>query len=124
MKKVFSFFAIIAIVLASNCSKIPENNDEVIGIWSNVDVQPSSLTAKEQTVKHEWIFNDAYLGRYHEKVNGSITFKTDFEWSAENDVYTIKYPGTDMQDQTLSLVKSGEVTSLADTAGHTVAIRE
>lgn len=124
MKKVFSFLAIIAIVLASNCSKIPENNDEVIGIWSSIDVQPSSLTAKGQTVKHEWIFNDAYLGRYHTKVNDSITFKTDFEWSADNEVYTIKYPGTDMEDQTVSMVKTGEVATLTDTAGHTIATRE
>lgn len=124
MKKVFSFLAIISIILVSNCTQIPENDDPVIGIWSDIEVAPASLTAKSETVRKEWIFNDAYLGRYHRKSNGSITFKTDFKWSYENDTYTISYPGTDMESQIVSMRTSEDGSTLADSEGHTMALRE
>lgn len=124
MKKIFSLLAIIGIILASNCSRIPENNDPVIGIWSDVEVAPSSKTAKQQTIRHEWIFNDAYLGRYHRKTNGSITFKTDFKWSQDNEVYTISYPGTDIENQMVSMKESGEGPMLSDAQGNVLATRE
>ena len=124
MKKLFSLLAIVAIVLASNCSRIPENNDAVIGIWSDVEVNSASQTGKQQTNRKEWIFNDAYLGRYHHKTNGKITFKTDFRWSFENDVYTISYPGTDMENQIVSMIASEDATTLADLEGNVMAIRE
>lgn len=124
MKKLFSLLAIVAIVLASNCSRIPENNNAVIGIWSDVEVKSASLTAKQQTIRQEWIFNDAYLGRYHHKTNGAITFKTDFKWSYDNDVYTITYPGTEMEEQIVSMTASEEATTLADTQGNVMATRE
>ncbi|NNE77770.1 MAG: hypothetical protein HKN31_11940, partial [Pricia sp.] len=118
MKRLFSLLAIIGIVLASNCSRIPENNDAVIGIWSDVEVKSASLTAKQQTIRQEWIFNDAYLGRYHHKSNGSITFKTDFKWSKEDEVYLISYPGTDMEDDIVSMQDSGESILLTDVQGN------
>ncbi|CAZ96897.1 hypothetical protein Q4603_19490 [Zobellia galactanivorans] len=124
MKKVFSLLSIIAIILVSNCSRIPENDNPVIGIWSDIEVAPASTTAKSQTVRKEWIFNDAYLGRYHRKINGSITFKTDFKWSYENDKYIISYPGTDMEDQVLSMKSSEEGNTLADAIGNVIAVRE
>lgn len=124
MKKLFSLLGIIAIILASNCSRIPENNDDVIGIWSDTEMTPANLTAKQQTIKHEWIFNDAYLGRYHEKTNGAITFKTDFKWSIDNDVYTIEYPGTDMSVRQVSMKSSDGTTILTDAQGSIMATRE
>jgi len=124
MKKFFSFLAIVAIVSVSNCTKIPENNDAVIGIWSNVEIQSANPTAKEQTIRQEWIFNDAYLGRYHQKTNGAITFKTDFKWSFDNDVYTITYPGTDMKGETVSMKASEDGSFLADSQGNVMAVRE
>ncbi|WP_276167741.1 hypothetical protein [Zobellia alginiliquefaciens] len=125
MKKVFSLLAIIAIVLVSNCTEIPENNDPVIGIWSDVEVTAASKTSKGgTTIRKEWIFNDAYLGRYHQKSNGSITFKTDFKWSYDNDTYTISYPGTDMEDKIVSMKASAEGSSLADSQGNIMALRE
>jgi hypothetical protein len=124
MKKLFSLFAIVGIILASNCSRIPENNDPVIGIWSDVETTPATETEEEQTLRQEWIFNDAYLGRYHRKTNGSITFKTDFSWSFENDIYTITYPGTDMETEIVSMQKEEEATMLADADGNVMAIRE
>ena len=123
MKKLFSFLAIISIVFASNCSRIPENNDPVIGIWFKVEVQDFSETNK-QTVRQEWIFNDAYLGRYH-KYNGSqLDFKTDFRWEQENGVYTISYPGTDMPSQVVSLKASADGEMLEDGQGNILATRE
>ncbi|MBU2947318.1 hypothetical protein [Zobellia uliginosa] len=124
MKKVFSFLAILGIILVSNCTQIPENDNPVIGIWSDVEVAPASKTSKAETIRKEWIFNDAYLGRYHKKSNGSITFKTDFKWSYEDDTYTISYPGTDMPDQVVSMRTSTDGSTLADSEGHTMALRE
>jgi len=124
MKKLFSFLAIVAIVLVSNCTKIPENNNAVIGIWSDVEVEEANLTAKKTTVRKEWIFNDAYLGRYHHKTNGAITFKTDFKWSYDNDVYTVSYPGTDMEEQIVSMKASEDGSTLADAQGNVLATRE
>jgi len=115
--------AIVAIVLASNCSRIPENNDPVIGIWYRVDVINTSETNK-QTVRQEWIFNDVYLGRY-QKYNGSqLDFKTDFSWVADKGVYTISYPGTDMTKDVVSMKESPEGMLLEDVKGETLAKRE
>ncbi len=124
MKKLFSLLAIIGIILASNCSRMPENNNPVIGIWSDVKVKAATETQKKQILRQEWIFNDAYLGRYHEKTNGSITFKTDFRWSYDNDIYTITYPGTDMEEKLVSMVQDEDAEILSDAGGNVMAIRE
>ncbi|WP_157472999.1 hypothetical protein [Eudoraea adriatica] len=123
MKKLFSFMAIVAIVLVSNCSRIPENNDPVIGIWYKVDVINSGETNK-QTIRQEWIFNDAYLGRY-QKYNGSVLdFKTDFSWVADNEIYTISYPGTEMIKDVVSMKESPEGMLLENVKGEILAKRE
>ena len=115
--------AIVAIVLVSNCSRIPENNDPVIGIWYRVDVINSSETNK-QTIRQEWIFNDAYLGRY-QKYNGSvIDFKTDFSWVEDNEIYTITYPGTDMIKNVVSMKESPEGMLLENVKGEILAKRD
>lgn len=124
MKRLFSLLAILGIILVSNCSRIPENNDEVIGIWSDVEINAATQTAKQETLRQEWIFNDAYLGRYHQKSNGSIIFKTDFKWSRDGDNYTISYPGTSMNDQIVSMQDSEEGITLADAQGNVLAVRE
>lgn len=124
LKKLLSSLAIIGIILVSNCSRIPENNNPVIGIWIDVEVSTSEATSTKQTVRQEWIFNDAYLGRYHEKTNGSITFKTDFRWSYENEIYTITYPDTDREEEMVSMESSDDTTMLADVEGNVMATRE
>ena len=124
MKKLFSLLAIIAIVLVSNCSRIPENNDPVIGIWSDIDLTLASETQKQASLRKEWIFNDAYLGRYHEKTNGKITFKTDFSWNIDNEEYTISYPGTEKKTVIVSMKEDAEAIMLADAEGNIMAIRE
>ncbi|MBT8181412.1 MAG: hypothetical protein KJO53_07470 [Eudoraea sp.] len=115
--------AIVAIVIASNCSRIPENNDPVIGIWYRVDVINSGETNK-QTIRQEWIFNDVYLGRY-QKYNGPVLdFKTDFSWEADEGVYTISYPGTDMTKDVVSMKESPEGMLLENVKGEILAKRE
>jgi len=123
MKKLFSFMAIIAIIFASNCSRIPENNDPVIGIWYKVEIQTLSETNK-QTVRQEWIFNDAYLGRYHRYNENQIEFKTDFKWERADGSYTISYPGTDMSDDVVSMKESSNRDLLEDSQGNILAQRE
>src|SRR3990167_2052477 len=107
MKKLFSLLAIVGIILASNCSRIPENNDPVIGIWSNV-VSANASGSDKSASRQEWIFNDAYLGRYHSYENTKLAVKTDFKWVHENGKYTISYPGTDFPDQIVSLEESAD----------------
>lgn len=124
MKKLFSFLAIIGIILASNCSRIPENNDPVIGIWSNIEVQSESETSK-LTVRQEWIFNDAYLGRYHSYNNGQKDAVTDFRWTEANGVYTLSYPGIENKsDDIVTMIGTEQGTILEDTKGHTLATKE
>lgn len=123
MKKLFSFFAIIGIILASNCSRIPENNDPVIGIWTNVQVTTSE--SARSTIKKEWIFNDAYLGRFHTYNNNKIEVLTDFSWKKEDDMYIISYPGLENKTNDMVTMKESERGMLLeDTSGHTLAIRE
>ncbi len=124
MKKLFSFLAIIGIILASNCSRIPENNDPVIGIWSNLKVDTQSQTSKT-TIRTEWIFNDAYLGRYHSYKNGQREALTDFKWTEEDGVYTISYPGIEnkLNDVvTMTETEKGSILEAVD--GQVLAIRE
>ena len=123
MKKLFSFLAIVAIILASNCSRIPENNDPIIGIWERVEVQTSSEAGK-QTTRREWIFNDAFLGRFHRIENGETTVKSDFKWKQEEGTYIISYPGLDRDDDIVIMKKSLEITQLERNDGFMLATRE
>jgi len=110
--------------LASSCSKIPENNDPVIGIWSNLEVQTQSETSK-LTVRKEWIFNDAYLGRYHSYKNGQRDALTDFKWTEVDGVYTISYPGMENKlNDVVTMTESENGTILKASNGNTLAIRE
>ena len=124
MKRLFSFLAIIGIILASNCSRIPENNDPVIGIWSDTKIE-STNKAEKQTTRKEWIFNDAYLGRFHEYQNNSIAVLTDFKWTEDDGTYTISYPGLENKTDDIVIMIESETTSiLKDTQGNILATRE
>lgn len=124
MKKVFSFLAIVGIVLASNCSRIPENNDPVIGIWSDVAVNATGLTGKS-TIRKEWIFNDAYLGRYHEYHNNKIEVLSDFKWNEDYGTYTISYPGIQNKADDIVKMKESEIGIILEfETGGILAIKE
>ncbi len=123
MKKLFSLLAIIAIILASNCSRIPENNDPVIGIWTNIEVTDSQSVVG--SIKKEWIFNDAYLGRFHTYNNNEIEVLTDFSWKKEDDMYVISYPGLENKTNDMVVMKKSEDEMvLEDIGGNTLAVRE
>jgi len=125
MKKLLSFLAIIGIILVSNCSRIPENNDPVIGIWSNVEVKPTTGQTQKSVNRQEWIFNDAYLGRYHNYVNGKLDVLTDFKWEEEDGTYTISYPGLkNKTTDVVTMIASEDGEILKDADGHTLAKRE
>jgi hypothetical protein len=115
--------AIIAIITASNCSRIPENNDPIIGIWAKLEVVTTSETGR-QTNREEWIFNDVYLGRYHQYNGNTLSIKTDFSWTKENDIYTISYPGTEMPTQYVQMKDKNAEIVLEDTQGNILAHRE
>ncbi|MGI9548330.1 MAG: hypothetical protein ACR2MM_13880 [Flavobacteriaceae bacterium] len=119
MKKLLCLLAIISIVSASNCSRIPENNDPIIGIWSKVE-----LSTENDAVRQEWIFNDVYLGRYHSYNNNTLEVKTDFSWSEDKGVYTISYPGTEMPEDVVSMKVEQSIEFLEDQQGKVLAERE
>lgn len=122
MKKLLSLLAIIGIILASNCSRIPENNDPIIGVWQKADRTVISETEK-QTSFEVWTFNDAYLGRYNQQLNQQETIKTDFKWLEEDNRYTISYPGTDLLDQVVTLQQTDKGEVLQDVNGEVIARR-
>jgi len=115
--------AIIAIVSASNCSRVPENNDPIIGIWAKVEVVSTSESAR-QTHREEWIFNDVYLGRYHDYNGNTLNVQTDFSWEKTDGVYTITYPGTDMPSHEVRMKEADNVETLEDIQGNILALRE
>ena len=115
--------AIVAIISVSNCTRIPENNDPVIGIWSRMDVNQLDENAQE-AVRQEWIFNDVYLGRYHRYENNTLVLKTDFNWEIQDGVYTINYPGTDMTSNQVTRKDHSTGEVLADNQDNILAFRE
>jgi hypothetical protein len=115
--------AIVTIISVSNCTRIPENNDPIIGIWSRVEISEDQSTGKLNH-RQEWIFNDVYLGRYHFYEGNQLEVKTDFSWTEDKGIYTISYPGTDMPDQQVSMKNSEEGTILEDVNGNILALRE
>lgn len=124
MRRIFSLFAVLAIIFASNCSRIPENNDPVIGIWTNTLPAASGNTSKQQ-VRQEWIFNDAYLGRYHRYEGNILSLKTDFQWKKEDALYRITYPGTTLPTNRVLMKEGPDGESfLEDEKGNILAERE
>lgn len=100
------------------CSDIPENHDPVIGIWSQTEVKGSA------TFREEWIFNDAYLGRYQQYESDELILKTDFTWQVKNSIYTLSYPGLSREQEQVKIIKNEEDLMLKTLAGETLASRE
>lgn len=124
MKKFVSFLAILAIILFSYCSKIEPNNDPIVGIWVEAISETDVTTAKNNT-RVEWIFNDVYLGRYHEINQGQVILKTDFAWSQKDGVYTIEYRGLENKPNDIVIIKTTTNGSqLQQTNGNALAIKE
>lgn len=123
MKKFFSLLAIITIISVSNCTRIPENNDPVLGIWSKTQI--SSIADKQQALqKEEWIFNDAYLGRYNLYSDETLIFYTDFRWSVDGEMYSITYGEEELQDTEVIMDITGEPEQLEFATGGLFALRE
>ncbi len=121
MKRNYLLTLFVVFLLAS-CSEIPENNDPVIGIWAQ------SQAPKDPVVKYvereEWIFNDAYLGRYHVYHGEELAVQTDFQWKATGNQYTIDYPGLEKSSDKVKIKKSADGTVLVDEKGNVMAFRE
>lgn len=117
--------ATCALIFLASCSKIENNNDPIIGIWAQSQITTSSTTAK-QTVRKEWIFNDVYLGRYHEISGTKITVQTDFHWSKSGEIYTVDYRGLEDKPNNVLVIKNvqGGKVYLEKKDGATLAVRE
>ncbi len=123
MKKCYSLVAIIGIFVLSNCSKIEENNDPVLGIWAKTSTAQDA-EGKTEVLNKEWIFNDAYMGRYHEIKKGVIVTVNDFRWSVQEGRYTIVYPNLGKDDDIAFLKKTETGERLVSVNGEVLAIRE
>lgn len=124
MKKLVSLMAIGAIILTANCSRIEQNNDPIIGIWYQSKTATGDDTSKT-TIREEWIFNDVYLGRYHEITGNEITLQTDFKWSKTDGKYIVEYRGLqDKPNNVLTIEKSSDATLLKKADGNILALRE
>ncbi|MCR9226868.1 MAG: hypothetical protein NXH90_05585 [Flavobacteriaceae bacterium] len=123
MKKLFSLLSIIGIIAISNCTRVPENHDPILGIWARIE--SSSIEDKNSsTLREEWIFNDVYLGRYQRYSNSKLIFYTDFKWSEENGTYSITYGDPEVTDITVSLEKAKKPEILTLDNGSVFATRE
>ncbi len=123
MKKLFSLLSIIGIIAISNCTRVPENNDPILGIWAKTE--SSSIEGKsDNSIREEWIFNDVYLGRYQRYSNSELIFYTDFKWSQKNGSYSIVYGDPQVTDITVSLEKAKEPEVLTLDNGSVFATRE
>jgi len=122
MKKLFSLVAVLAIIAVSNCTQIPENNDPILGVWT---LSTIALEATESSMqREEWIFNDAFLGRFHRYEGSRIVFSSDFGWEVNNDIYTISYRDEALGNSTVIRNASGEPEQLELQNGETFAVRE
>ncbi|MBA4746819.1 MAG: hypothetical protein H2058_16360 [Muricauda sp.] len=123
MKKLFSLLCIVGIIAISNCTRVPENHDPILGIWAKTEL--SSIEGKSAgTVREEWIFNDVYLGRYQRYSDSELIFYTDFKWSEDNGTYSIIYGDPQVTDITVSLKKAQEPEVLTLDNGSVFATRE
>jgi hypothetical protein len=124
-KKFLSLVAICAIIFLANCSRIEQNNDPIIGIWSQSKIITED-NASKQTVRKEWIFNDVYLGRYHEINGNTTTLKTDFKWSRQDNTYTIEYRGLEGKPNNILTIQNleGGNVYLEEKDGGMLAVRE
>ncbi|MDM9630970.1 hypothetical protein [Robiginitalea aurantiaca] len=122
MRTFSSLIMILAISAISSCSEIPENTDPVIGIWAQT--QASRDSGAKHMEREEWIFNDAYLGRYNLYAGDELVVETDFQWEAHADVYTIHYPGLKKVKNVVKIKQNQEGNLLMDLQGNVLAYRE
>jgi hypothetical protein len=122
MRKILVLPLLFLLVLGAGCSEIPENDDPVIGVWAQLQA-PKEASAKHMD-REEWIFNDAYLGRYHRYQGNEITVSSDFQWESANGVYTISYPGLAKGADQVTIKESAGTTLLVDLEGQVLAYRE
>ena len=124
MKKFFSLLAIITLISVSNCTRLPENDDPVLGIWSKTEISAVEDRMSSSIEKEEWIFNDAYLGRYHQYSQETLTFSTDFKWTVDNGVYSIVYGEESIEDTTVIINMDDDLEQLEFADGGIFALRE
>jgi len=124
MKRLFSMLAIVGIIAVSNCTRVPENNDPVLGTWVKAVSNDETAKTDSPQITEEWIFNDVYLGRYNRYSNKDIAFYTDFSWEVIDGVYTISYSEGDMEQVEVSLSKGDNREKLELFNGSVFAVRK
>ena len=122
MHTIRSLICILALFAFGSCSEIPENNDPVIGIW--VQTQAPKDSGAKHMEREEWIFNDAYMGRYNRYLGEELLVETDFHWEGFGEVYTIHYPGLKKLKNVVKIKQNQEGNLLMDLQGNVLAYRE
>lgn len=122
MQRITALAFLLVLLTLGSCTEIPENNDPVIGIWAKTQIE--ELDNSSQLQREEWIFNDAYLGRYHRYMGNEIIEQTDFRWEAQQGVYTIEYPGLERVADHATIKQNEESILLENIEGGILALRE
>ena len=122
MQRLSTLILIFVMTALGSCSEVAENNDPVIGIWAQTKAPEDSGAKHMERV--EWIFNDAYLGRYHLYQGEEVVTQTDFQWEQHGGVYTLRYPGLKKVEDVVKIKQSQEGTMLVDLQGNVLALRE
>ena len=83
MKKLFSLLSIVGIIAISNCTRVPENHDPILGIWAKTE--SSSIEGKNSsTVREEWIFNDSAGELYNDPAD--LPDEESARWESDDDL--------------------------------------
>lgn len=102
----WAFFVLFAIILSS-CSKIPENNDPILGTWVKVS-ERFNEEGDIDRVREEWIFNDVFLGRFQCYLNSELVRFSDFQWSKDKQGYTLVHGDPAMANVVVGLRQNGD----------------
>ena len=124
MKRRHTLLGLLVLAAVTNCSRIPENNDPILGIWVKSSVEPAAPESTSIQLKEEWIFNDVYLGRYQVYHNNRLHFYTDSSWELQNGTYLIDYYGTEMPKDSVHLDQNSDPEQLLMNSGEVFAQKE
>lgn len=124
MKKLLLLCSLVlGICLSISCTKDNDNTDKIVGTWGN-DSSYSINGGEEQTSRDQWIFKNDNTGNYTEYSNGVKDYESAFTWSKEDNLYKVFYVEDEGSFDIFTIENQAGYTTLADSQGYLVAIKE
>lgn len=122
MKQILLLCSIV-LCLTTSCSKDNDSADRIVGTWGN-DSSYAINGGEEQTSRDQWIFNDDNTGNYTEYSNGVKDYESAFTWSKEDSLYKVFYAEDEGSFDIFTIGNQAGYTTLEDSEGYLVAIKE